>query len=110
MRVPPGGRLFERGGHAFTSPWGTPMANGRDEPWCGESCESGGPVFAACRVPDADGKKGRREAVGLRWNRSPDLPAAPYGCYRCAGHDRWCVIAIFDEHQWQALRRQTKIW
>ena len=45
-------------------------------------------------------------AVGPRGNRSPDLPAAPYGCYRCAGQDRWCVIAAFDESQWQALCRQ----
>jgi crotonobetainyl-CoA:carnitine CoA-transferase CaiB-like acyl-CoA transferase len=38
-------------------------------------------------------------------NRSPDIPAAPYGCYRCAGEDRWCAIAVFDEVEWQALCR-----
>jgi len=36
-------------------------------------------------------------------NRSGDLPAAPYGCYPCLGNDRWCVIAVYDEVQWQAL-------
>ena len=36
-------------------------------------------------------------------NRSDDVPAAPYGCYRCLGTDRWCVIAAFDEVEWQAL-------
>lgn len=29
--------------------------------------------------------------------------AAPHGCYRCRGIDRWCVIAVFDELQWAAL-------
>jgi crotonobetainyl-CoA:carnitine CoA-transferase CaiB-like acyl-CoA transferase len=36
-------------------------------------------------------------------NRSPDIPAAPYGCYRCSGSDRWCVIAILSETEWHAL-------
>jgi benzylsuccinate CoA-transferase BbsF subunit len=36
-------------------------------------------------------------------NRSDDVPAAPYGCYQCLGIDRWCVIAVFDEVEWQAL-------
>lgn len=36
-------------------------------------------------------------------NRSDDWMAAPYGCYRCSGEDRWCVIAIFDESQWEAF-------
>jgi crotonobetainyl-CoA:carnitine CoA-transferase CaiB-like acyl-CoA transferase len=34
-------------------------------------------------------------------NRSVDLPAAPYGCYQCSGIDRWCVIAVFDETEWE---------
>ncbi|MEE9609838.1 MAG: CoA transferase, partial [Desulfatiglandales bacterium] len=36
-------------------------------------------------------------------NRSDHLPAAPYGCFRCLGTDRWCVIAVFSEEEWQAL-------
>jgi len=36
-------------------------------------------------------------------NRSDNLLAAPYGCYKCKGLDRWCVIAVFDEAEWQAL-------
>ena len=36
-------------------------------------------------------------------NRPANIPAAPYGCYRCQGKDRWCVIAVFDDTQWQAL-------
>lgn len=39
--------------------------------------------------------------------RSPNEPgntnAAPYGCYPCKGTDRWCVIAVHSEDQWQAL-------
>ncbi len=36
-------------------------------------------------------------------NQSDHVPAAPYGCYRCLGADRWCVIAVFNEVEWQAL-------
>ena len=32
-------------------------------------------------------------------NRS--LHAAPHGCYRCKGHDRWCAIAVFGDDQWE---------
>ncbi len=42
--------------------------------------------------------------VGPQGNRADEIPAAPYGCYRCRGEDRWCVIAVFTETQWQALR------
>jgi len=36
-------------------------------------------------------------------NRSNNIPAAPYGCYQCSGLDRWCVIAVFNEEEWQNL-------
>jgi crotonobetainyl-CoA:carnitine CoA-transferase CaiB-like acyl-CoA transferase len=36
-------------------------------------------------------------------NADENLPAAPYGCYRCSGEDRWCVMAVFTEEEWQAL-------
>jgi crotonobetainyl-CoA:carnitine CoA-transferase CaiB-like acyl-CoA transferase len=36
-------------------------------------------------------------------NQALHIPAAPYGCYKCLGEDRWCVIAVFDEAEWQAL-------
>jgi crotonobetainyl-CoA:carnitine CoA-transferase CaiB-like acyl-CoA transferase len=36
-------------------------------------------------------------------NRS--AAAAPHGCYRCRGDDRWCAVAAFDESEWQALCR-----
>jgi crotonobetainyl-CoA:carnitine CoA-transferase CaiB-like acyl-CoA transferase len=36
----------------------------------------------------------------------PDyILAAPYGCYKCLGTDRWCVIAVSDEGEWEALCR-----
>jgi crotonobetainyl-CoA:carnitine CoA-transferase CaiB-like acyl-CoA transferase len=38
-----------------------------------------------------------------RGNRSDEISAAPYGCYQCKGVDRWCVIAVFNETEWQAL-------
>lgn len=38
-------------------------------------------------------------------NRSPH--AAPHGAYPCRGEDRWCVIAVRNEEEWQALCRAT---
>lgn len=38
-------------------------------------------------------------------NRPDHLPASPYGCYRCMGNDRWCVIAVFNEEEWHTLCR-----
>jgi crotonobetainyl-CoA:carnitine CoA-transferase CaiB-like acyl-CoA transferase len=36
----------------------------------------------------------------------PDhIVAAPYGCYKCSGKDRWCVIAVFNEKEWEGLCR-----
>lgn len=29
--------------------------------------------------------------------------ASPHGCYPCKGEDRWCVISVESEEQWQAL-------
>lgn len=44
---------------------------------------------------------------GREWtrygNRSPYLPAAPHGAYRCTGEDRWVAIACFTEEHWRAL-------
>jgi len=36
-------------------------------------------------------------------NRSDSTPAVPYGCYPCLGEDRWCVLAVFNESEWEAL-------
>lgn len=44
----------------------------------------------------ANGREPRR--LG---NRS--LHAAPHGCYRCRGEDRWCVIAVSDEAEWASF-------
>jgi benzylsuccinate CoA-transferase BbsF subunit len=30
-----------------------------------------------------------------------DGQSAPHSCYRCLGEDRWCVIAISSEDEWQ---------
>ena len=34
-------------------------------------------------------------------NRLPS--ASPHGCYRCKGDDRWCVISVFTDAEWQSL-------
>jgi crotonobetainyl-CoA:carnitine CoA-transferase CaiB-like acyl-CoA transferase len=36
-------------------------------------------------------------------NRSYSGTAAPHGCFKCKGKDRWCVIAVYDDAEWQAL-------
>lgn len=33
--------------------------------------------------------------------------AAPYGAYRCAGDERWCVIEVYNQEEWEALCRVT---
>jgi crotonobetainyl-CoA:carnitine CoA-transferase CaiB-like acyl-CoA transferase len=38
-----------------------------------------------------------------RGNDPDTLEAAPYGCYQCSGHERWCVIAVYSEKEWQAF-------
>ena len=38
-----------------------------------------------------------------RGNRDP--VAAPHGCYRCQGEDRWCVISVRSEAQWRSFCR-----
>jgi crotonobetainyl-CoA:carnitine CoA-transferase CaiB-like acyl-CoA transferase len=46
-----------------------------------------------------------KRAVLPRGNTPDTVRAAPYGCYRCSGEDRWCVIAVSNEHEWEALCR-----
>ena len=41
---------------------------------------------------------GSVDAVG---NRNP--AGAPWGVYRCAGDDEWCVITVRDDGEWRAL-------
>ena len=36
-------------------------------------------------------------------NRDPY--AAPHGAYRCYGQDRWCVIAVTNEEEWESFSR-----
>jgi crotonobetainyl-CoA:carnitine CoA-transferase CaiB-like acyl-CoA transferase len=33
--------------------------------------------------------------------------AAPHGCYRCKGEDRWCVIAVESEEEWKTFCQLT---
>ena len=33
------------------------------------------------------------------------VAAAPHGCYRCQGEDRWCVISVRDDEEWSAFCR-----
>jgi crotonobetainyl-CoA:carnitine CoA-transferase CaiB-like acyl-CoA transferase len=42
-------------------------------------------------------------AAGPAGNKAEWGQAAPHGCYRCLDGDRWCVIAVFSEEEWQSL-------
>lgn len=35
--------------------------------------------------------------------------AAPYGCFRCDGDDKWCVIAVYDDNEWEALKKVVHV-
>ncbi len=36
-------------------------------------------------------------------NSATHIPAAPYGCYKCKGDERWCAVAVFSDDEWQSL-------
>ena len=36
-------------------------------------------------------------------NDGDPIQAAPYGCYKCLGKDRWSAIAVFTEAEWHAF-------
>ncbi len=36
-------------------------------------------------------------------NSATHIPAAPYGCYKCKGEERWCTVAVFSEDEWRSL-------
>jgi len=44
----------------------------------------------------ADGREPRSLGNG-------SLHAAPHGCYRCRGEDRWCAVAVFGEAEWESF-------
>lgn len=33
------------------------------------------------------------------------IAAAPHGCYRCQGEDRWCAITVRNDEEWKAFCR-----
>ncbi len=39
-------------------------------------------------------------------NGNRDPHAAPHGAYRCLGEDRWCVIAVHTDEEWQTFCRE----
>jgi benzylsuccinate CoA-transferase BbsF subunit len=52
-----------------------------------------GPAMVAAAAGESVGPVGNDDPVG-----------APHGVYPCAGDDRWCAIAVFDDRQWAAMR------
>jgi len=60
-------------------------------------CSLMGPTFLDIFVNHGD--------ILPQGNQSNYISAAPYGCYRCSREGRWCVIAVFNEVEWQSLIR-----
>ncbi len=44
----------------------------------------------------ANGRVATRQGNRVPW-------AAPHGAYRCSGEDRWCVISVENDAQWEAF-------
>jgi benzylsuccinate CoA-transferase BbsF subunit len=42
-----------------------------------------------------------RRVQGRVGNKDPN--GTPHGAYRCKGDDRWCVIAVFTDSEWEAF-------
>jgi len=36
-------------------------------------------------------------------NAGEHINAVPYGCYKCLGGDRWCVISVYNDEEWNDL-------
>jgi crotonobetainyl-CoA:carnitine CoA-transferase CaiB-like acyl-CoA transferase len=66
-------------------------------------CESG---LMVCGVNVLDWAVNGREWKRTG-NRSPYVPAAPHGAYRCAGADRWIAIACFTQDEWLGFVRAS---
>lgn len=58
-------------------------------------CTLLGPAILDCTA--------NHRVVEPRGTGSDYTSSAPYGCYRCEGVDRWCVIAVSTEQEWYAL-------
>ncbi|HVP78241.1 MAG TPA: CoA transferase [Thermodesulfobacteriota bacterium] len=58
-------------------------------------CTLMGPVLLDASV--------NQKEIPPQGNHPDYVSAAPYGCYRCSGEDRWCVIAVSGEEEWQSL-------
>ena len=59
------------------------------------ACTTIGPALMAASLT--------QNRIGPQGDPAENKPAAPYGCYKCSGADRWCVIAVFSENEWQTL-------
>jgi crotonobetainyl-CoA:carnitine CoA-transferase CaiB-like acyl-CoA transferase len=58
-------------------------------------CTTMGPAFLEAAIHPV--------AMLPKGNRPDYILAAPYGCYKCTGEDRWCVIAVHTEEEWHGL-------
>jgi len=54
--------------------------------------------FLAPALLDYTANKREQSRVGNRCDY-----AVPHGAYRCKGEDRWCVIAVFTDEEWESF-------
>jgi crotonobetainyl-CoA:carnitine CoA-transferase CaiB-like acyl-CoA transferase len=47
----------------------------------------------------------RQKKIIPKENDGGHLPAAPHGCYKCKGEENWCVIAVYNEDEWENFCR-----
>lgn len=78
----------------------------RSRTGCGQHVDLSG-YEALCTLlgPAIMGASLSRIPARPQGNRSDSIDACPCSCYPCRGTDRWCVIAVSTEDEWQALCR-----
>ena len=72
------------------------------EPARGSTSNSPSSSRRSTRSDRRSSPRPRAQTVRRAGNR--DDVAAPHGVYPCAGEDRWCAIAVFNDEQWAATR------
>jgi crotonobetainyl-CoA:carnitine CoA-transferase CaiB-like acyl-CoA transferase len=56
-------------------------------------------LFGSTLLDWAANKKMR----GNSGNHHPSARCAPHGCYKCKGEDRWCVISVASDNEWEGF-------
>jgi crotonobetainyl-CoA:carnitine CoA-transferase CaiB-like acyl-CoA transferase len=78
----------------------------RSRTGCGQRIDlSGYEALCTLMGPAILGTSLNRTPIHPHGNRSVHIDACPCGCYPCRGADRWCVISVSTDGEWQAFCR-----